>query len=162
MSTLQIQKSILLDASIERVWQAISDAKQFGSWFGAEWDGPFVTNTIMNGRIVPTQVDSEVARLQEPHRGKPFCITIDEIDPLKRFRFRWHPFAIDPSYDYSRDPMTSVVFELSPLDPQTLLTITESGFDQLPLARQASAFQANDGGWSHQTKLIEKYLMQTA
>jgi hypothetical protein len=39
-----------------------------------------------------------------------------------------------------------------------MLTIIESGFDRIPLARRAKAFAANEQGWEHQTKLIAKYL----
>ena len=158
MNTDQIQKRIVLKSSRERVWQAISDSARFGSWFGVEFEGPFAVGSQMSGRIVPTKVDPEVAKLQEPHTGKRFQIVIDAIEPMTRFAFRWHPFAIDPSYDYSREPMTLVTFELSEAPEGTLLTITESGFDQIPIERRAQAFQANDGGWAHQTKLIEKYL----
>lgn len=112
----------------------------------------------MSGRIVPTKVDPEVAKLQEPHTGKRFQILVETIEPMTRFAFRWHPFAIDPSYDYSREPMTLVTFELSEAPEGTLLTITESGFDKIPIERRAQAFNANDGGWTHQAKLIEKYL----
>jgi hypothetical protein len=41
-----------------------------------------------------------------------------------------------------------------------MLTITESGFDQVPLARRAEAFTSNEQGWEVQTRLIEKYLAQ--
>ncbi len=158
MNTDRIQKAIVLKASRERVWQAISDSACFGAWFGVEFDGPFIIGCRMSGRMVPTQVDPEVARLQEPHKGKPFQIWVECIEPMKQFAFRWHPFAIDPNYDYSQEPMTLVTFELSDAEGGTLLTITESGFDQIPIERRAQAFQSNDGGWAHQTKLIEKYL----
>ncbi len=157
-STDQIQKKILLRAPLAKVWAAISDAKRFGAWFGVEFDGPFVAGAQMRGQIVPTQVDPEVAKLQEPHRGKPFHCTIERIEPMKLFSFRWRPFAIDPNHDYSQEPMTLVAFELREAPGGTELTITESGFDGIPLERRAQAFEANDGGWSHQSKLIEKYL----
>ena len=38
------------------------------------------------------------------------------------------------------------------------LTVTECGFDQIPLERRAKVFAANDGGWSHQMSLISKFL----
>jgi len=41
-----------------------------------------------------------------------------------------------------------------------MLTVTESGFDQIPLARRAKAFAANEGGWTMVIKLIEEYLVQ--
>ena len=43
-------------------------------------------------------------------------------------------------------PTTLVVFELQEVKGGTLLTVTESGFDRIPLARRAQAFTANDGG----------------
>ncbi|MBK6691862.1 MAG: SRPBCC family protein [Myxococcales bacterium] len=154
----RIEKSIFLRAPPSRVWRAVSDASAFGAWFGVVFDGPFVAGAPMRGRIVPTTVDAEVAKLQEPHAGKPFDITVDRIEPERLFSFRWHPFAIDAAVDYSSEPTTLVTFELSPEGGGTRLTITETGFHGVPLARRAAAFHANDGGWAHQSKLIEKYL----
>jgi len=157
-NTDRIQKKIILRASLERVWLAISDAKRFGAWFGVEFDGPFAAGAKMLGHIVPTQVDPEVAKLQEPHRGAAFECVIERIEPMKLFSFRWHPFAIDRNHDYSQEPMTLVAFELREVSGGTELKITESGFDSIPLARRADAFKANDDGWAHQSTLIEKYL----
>lgn len=156
--TDRIEKRILLRAPRARVWNAISDAREFGAWFGIEFECPFVAGTRLTGRIVPTRVDAEVARLQAPHTGKPAVFFIERVEPMSLFAFRWHPFAIDPNTDYSKEPTTLVVFELQEQPGGILLTITESGFDRIPLARRAAAFQANDGGWSHQVRLIEKYL----
>ena len=158
MEPSRIEKKIVLKATRERVWQAISDSAQFGTWFGVEFDGPFVAGSWMSGRTVATKVDPEVAKLQEPHRGKQFKIFVERIEPMERFSFRWHPYAIDPTIDYSKEPTTLVTFALAQADDGILLTITESGFEQIPAARRKQAFEANDGGWTHQTRLIEKYL----
>jgi uncharacterized protein YndB with AHSA1/START domain len=157
-STDRIEKRILLRAPHERVWNAISDSKQFGTWFGVEFDGPFVAGARMKGRIVPTKVDPEVAKAQQPYTGLAFECTVERIEPMRLFSFRWHPFAIDPKVDYSKEPTTLVVFELEEVAGGTQLTITESGFDRVPLERRAKAFASNDEGWTAQTKLIEKYL----
>jgi len=77
---------------------------------------------------------------------------------MRRRSFRWHPYAVDPGVDYSREPTTLIVFELQEDAGGTLLSICESGFDHIPLARPAKAFAASDGGWTVQTRLIEKYL----
>ncbi len=158
MSTDRIEKRIFLRATPERVWEAVSDAQQFGTWFGVAFDGPFAEGVRLTGRIVPTAVDAEVAKLQEPHAGKPFEFSVDRIDAPSRISFRWHPFAVEPGVDYSQEPTTLIEFVLEESDGGTLLTISESGFDQIPLARRATAFAANDGGWTMQAKLIEKYL----
>ena len=156
--TDRIQKKIVLRAPRERVWRAVSDSKEFGTWFGVDFEGPFVAGSNVKGRIVPTQVDAEVAKSQEPYAGRAFDFTVDRIEPMRLFSFRWHPFAIDPSVDYSAEPTTLVVFELAEVSGGTELTITESGFDRIPLERRAKAFSMNAEGWTAQAKLIEKYL----
>ena len=162
LHTDRIEKKMLLRATRERVWKAISEADQFGAWFGVAFDGPFEKGARLTGRIVPTTVDSDIARLQEPHAGKSFEFSVDQIEPMRRISFRWHPFAIEPGVDYSKEPTTLIVFELHAAAGGTLLTISESGFDQIPLSRRAAAFNANDGGWAMQTTLIAKYLATQA
>lgn len=154
----RIEKHIVLRAPRERVWRAISEAKRFGLWFGVEFDGEFVAGTRIAGRIVPTKVDPEVAALQEPYTGWPLDIHVERIEPMRLFSFRWHPSAVDRDTDYSAEPMTLVEFRLEDAPEGTRLTITESGFDRIPLERRAKAFTGNEGGWTHQCKLIEKYL----
>jgi uncharacterized protein YndB with AHSA1/START domain len=161
-TTDRIEKKILLRAPHERVWRAISDAREFGHWFGVDFDAAFVAGARLTGRIAPTRVDAEVAKSQQPYAGKPFEIVIDRIEPMRLFSFRWHPFAIDPAADYSKEPTTLVVFELQEVAGGTMLTITESGFDRIPLERRAKAFAANDSGWQAQTRLIEKYMAQAS
>jgi uncharacterized protein YndB with AHSA1/START domain len=157
-TTDRIQKTTLLRAPRERVWRAISDAKQFGSWFGVEFDAPFVAGTRVTGRIVPTSVDAEIAKSQEPYRGRPFDFTIERIEPMRLFSFRWHPFAVDPNVDYSKEPTTLVELVLEEVAEGTKLIITESGFDLVPLERRGKAFTMNEQGWAAQAELIAKYL----
>jgi uncharacterized protein YndB with AHSA1/START domain len=159
-STDRIEKSIFLRAPQERVWQAISDAEQFGSWFGMDLDGNFTPGVQMTGRIKPTKVDAAVAQMQEKYTGTPVAFFVEQIQPMNLFSFRWHPFAIDSTIDYSNEPMTLVTFILEPVDGGTMLKVVESGFDSIPIGRRADAFEANDEGWAMQLQLIEKYLLQ--
>jgi uncharacterized protein YndB with AHSA1/START domain len=157
MNTDCIEKKILLRAPLERIWKALSDSTEFGTWFGVRFDGPFLPGTRLRGVITPTAVDPEVAKHQKPHEGTPFEIIVERLEPERLFSFRWHPYAVDGS-DYSAEPMTLVVFSLEEAADGILLTVTESGFDQIPLERRAKAFSANDGGWGMQVKLIERYV----
>lgn len=161
-STDRIEKQILLQASRERVWQAVSDSRRFGTWFGVDFDGPFVEGEKLTGRIVPTKVDEEVAAMQKPYEGTPFEWRVEKIEPMRRIAFGWHPFGMDKNVDYASEPMTLVAFELHDAPDGILLTVTESGFDKLPVERRARAFAANEGGWTHQMRLIEKYLASPA
>jgi uncharacterized protein YndB with AHSA1/START domain len=156
--TDRIQKRAILRAPIERVWRAISDSREFGSWFGVAFDGPFVAGQPLKGTVVPTKADPEVAKTQEPYAGATFEITVDRIEPARFFSFRWHPFAVDRTIDYAAETMTLVTFELEAVAEGTQLTITESGFDGVTPARRARAFEMNDQGWSAQVGLLRKYV----
>jgi uncharacterized protein YndB with AHSA1/START domain len=120
----RIEKRVTLEAPLARVWRAVSDAREFGSWFGVAFDGPFVAGRELTGKIVPTTADPEVAKLQKPHEGKPFAFVVERIEPMRRISFRWHPFAIEPGKDYSKEPMTLVVFTLAEVAGGTELVVT--------------------------------------
>jgi uncharacterized protein YndB with AHSA1/START domain len=160
--TDRIEKKVMLKAPRARVWRAISDSREFGSWFGVKLDGPFVPGARATGTIVPTTADAEVAKTQKSYEGKKFDFTVDRVEPERLFSLRWHPFAVDPEVDYSKEPTTLVVFTLEEVPGGTLLTVTETGFDRVPLERRAKAFAMNEQGWAAQMKLIEKYLAHAA
>ena len=160
--TDRIEKNVVLKAPLSRVWAAISRAEEFGAWFGVDFDGPFVEGKTVTGKIAPTKVDPEIAKMQEPHAGTPFTFEIATIEPMKRLAFKWHPFAIEKGRDYSKETPTLVTFSLEEASGGTKLTIVESGFDEIPLERRAKAFAANEGGWEAQTSLVRKWLEQNA
>jgi uncharacterized protein YndB with AHSA1/START domain len=161
MSTDRIEKKILLKARLARVWRALSDSNEFGTWFGMKFNGPFTPGASMRGVIVPTKVNAEVASAQKKYEGIACEIRIEQMEPERLFSFRWHPGAVDRNIDYSREPTTLVVFTLEEEKDGVLLTLTESGFDQIPLERRAKTFAGNEQGWTIQMTLIEAYLAQT-
>lgn len=162
MSTDRIEKKILLRAPRKRIWRALSDSTEFGTWFGVKFEGPFTPGARVRGTIVGTKVDADVAKAQKEYAGIPFDIIIDRIEPERLFSFRWHPNAVERAVDYSHEPTTLIVFTLEEVANGVMLTVTESGFDQIPLARRAKAFEANEQGWGMVVKLIEKHLAQAA
>jgi uncharacterized protein YndB with AHSA1/START domain len=148
--TDRIEKRVLLRAPRARVWRALSNAEEFGSWFGVNFkSASFVAGTAVRGNI--TYPGYEHMTME---------IVIDRIQPQRLFSYRWHPYAVDPKVDYSKEPMTLVVFELQDAPEGTLLTVVESGFDGIPLARRAEALRMNEGGWAQQMKNIENYVAQ--
>ncbi len=159
--TDRIQKHVTLRAPRARVWRALTDSKEFGSWFGMKLDAPFTAGATMRGTIMPTTVDPEVAKMQKDYEGFPFDIVVETIEPERLFSFRWHPHAVDRAKDYTREPTTLVTFALAEVPGGVLLTVTESGFDRIPIERRAKAFSANEGGWAIQMELVGKYIEQT-
>jgi uncharacterized protein YndB with AHSA1/START domain len=145
-TTDAIHKQLVLKAPPSRVWQAISNAEQFGTWFGAKLHGEIVAGHTVEGTV--------------SYQGKQVTMTlqIDRVEHERVVAFRWHPFAVDPAIDYTREPTTLVELAIAPAPGGTLLTVTESGFDQIPEARRARAFEMNSGGWAQQLDNIARYV----
>jgi len=149
MSTDRIEKRVLLRAPLTRVWGALADARAFGEWFGVKLNGSFAPGARLSGKVA-----------HEGYENVPFEITIERMEPERLFSWRWHPHAVDPQVDYSGEPTTLVVFELEATAEGTMLTVVESGFDGIPLARRLEAYRGNDQGWAVQMKAIEGYVGQ--
>ena len=158
MNTDRIEKQIFLRAPRQRVWRALSDSTEFGTWFGMRFDGPFVPGKHLRGVLTPTQVNPEVGKMQKSHEGLVFEITVEQMEPERLFSFRWHPFAIDRNVDYSTEPTTLIEFTLEDADGGILLKVSESGFDRIPLERRLKAFAANEQGWAIMVQVIGEYV----
>lgn len=142
----RIEKQTILKATPARVWRALSDAREFGTWFGVKLDDELVPGKPVRGTI--------------HYQGKAlaFLFHVERMEPEKLFSFRWHPYGIDPDHDYSGEPMTLVELAIAPVPEGTRLTITESGFAQIPEARRAKAFEMNSGGWAAQLDNIARHV----
>jgi len=145
--TDRIEKTVTLRAPRSRVWRAIASAEEFGAWFGVKLDGAFAEGATVRGKI--THPGYEHLTLE---------MLVETVEPERYFAFRWHPYAIDAGVDYSKEPMTLVEFRLDEANSGTVLTIVESGFERVPVARRAEAFRMNDGGWTEQAKNIERHV----
>jgi uncharacterized protein YndB with AHSA1/START domain len=159
----KIVRSVLLHAPLPRVWRAVADSAELGTWFGARFEGPFVAGTTVHATIVPTAVDPAVAEQQKPYEGIRFAVEVERLEPERRLAFRWDPGPPDPagadrSAASGSRPTTLVDFTLEPRAEGVLLTVTESGFEALPPAERAQALASNAEGWTHQMRLVERYL----
>ena len=146
-STDRIEKTILLRAPRSRVWQAVANAEEFGTWFLMKLAGPFVAGKPVRGEIT-----------HPAHAGFQFEIWVERIEAEHLFSYRWHPYAIDRAADYSKEPTTLVEFRLEDAPGGTRLSIVESGFDKLPPERRETSLRMNDQGWSEQIKNVERYV----
>lgn len=158
MSPDRIEREVLLKAPLDRVWRAISDADEFGQWFGVRFDGPFVPGVSVIGTITPTVVDEDVAEAQQPYAGQADTWQIVAVEPPRRLAFRWHPYGVEAGVDAADRPTTVVEFTLEDTPDGVRLRIVESGFEAIPVERRQSAFEDNSEGWSAQTELVRKYL----
>jgi uncharacterized protein YndB with AHSA1/START domain len=145
----RIEKRIELKAPISRVWRALTDHQEFGAWFRVKLDGPFVPGEVARGHIT-----------YPGYEHLKWEVVVQKMEPERLFSFTWHPYAIDPEVDYSKEPSTLVEFRLEEIADGTLLVLTETGFDRIPAGRRPEAFRRNDGGWSEQMKNIDAHVAQ--
>lgn len=143
-----IERSIHLKASRARVWRALSNAEEFGRWFGANLAGQhFAPGARASGPL--TIAGYEHVTLD---------LIIERMEPERLLSYRWHPHAVDSAVDYSGEPRTLVAFTLEEVDGGTRLTVRESGFDAVPPHRRDLAVRMNTRGWEGQLRSIERHV----
>jgi uncharacterized protein YndB with AHSA1/START domain len=167
-STDRIEKTVHLKAPVSRVWRAVAEPAEFGRWFGVQLVGRFAPGEEVRGRfgaMPPPEVFDDLARkvglepapVKTPAPDAVFC-TVERVEPETYLSFRWIPFGIDASIDPAKEPTTLVELRLEPEAGGTKLTITESGFDRVPLHRRLRAFRMNDHGWTAQAENVKKHV----
>jgi len=150
-STDRIERKVLIKGTVARVWRALSDAAEFGNWFGVDFKGKsFVPGKQVQGKI--TYPGYEHLTME---------VWVEKMVPERLLSWRWHPAAIDPAVDYSQEPTTLVVFELEEVDGGTMLSVVESGLDKIPLNRRADVYRLNSSGWDAQMENIKKHVAKT-
>ena len=147
----KIEKRIELKAPVSRVWRALTDYREFGDWFRVKLERPFVAGQESRGNITYPGYEHVV-----------WTAVVQKMDPERLFSFTWHPYAVDPNVNYSKETPTLVEFRLEKAGSGTLLVLTESGFDNIPVERRSEAFRRNDGGWTEQMKNIEAHVTQAS
>jgi len=166
--TDRIEKRVILRAPLARVWKAIGDSGEFGRWFGAKLDGPFVPGARLRGTFAEQPPADVVIEFQKklglqpsaiklPAPNEVFC-TVERVEPNRLLSFRWIPYGIDAEIDPANEPTTLVELRLEETAGGTLLTIVESGFDKVPAHRRARAFLMNDEGWTQQANNLQKHV----
>jgi len=148
-ATDRIERSVVLKAPRERVWRALANAEEFGTWFGVNLKGQtFSPGEVARGPIAIIGYEHIVWEAR-----------IERIEPPKLLSFRWHPYAVDPKVDYTKEEPTLVTFTLSDAPGNTTrLTVVESGFDKVPPERRLEAFRMNGQGWSIQMDNIARHV----
>ena len=87
-STDRIQKQVHLRAPPARVWQALTDAQEFGAWFRVKLETGFAVGQRAQGRIT-----------YPGYEHLKFEATVERMEAERLFALRWHPAAVDPNVD---------------------------------------------------------------
>ena len=134
MSSLSIDREILIEAPVDVVWRTITEPDQITQWFADRVD--LVIEPGAHGYM------------EFGDQGGP--VVVETVDPPVHFSFRWnHPRDKEPAAGNSM----LVEFTLTPEgDERTRLRVTESGhelldWDDAEKERYASEHQEGWGGF---------------
>ena len=146
----RIDRTIEIDAPPDRVWRALTNAEELSAWFQVK----------IEGEIAPG-IDVWMTSVHPGHAGQRFLVRFTEMTAPRRFVWEWHPGEVDPAVDYSREPRTTVTFTLEPSDRGTRLSVSETGFDEIALARRAKVYKDNSQGWAEVLVWLQTYVEKT-
>ncbi len=142
MENDRIKREIVVAASPERVWAALTEPNQMVGWLGSHVE----IDLRPGGEAV------FVWEGYDPSRGR-----IEVVEPPRCFAFRWQATGSDPSLPVEATPNTLVEFTLEPISEGTRLTLVESGFADLP----PDARRDNEEGWDEELHHFLAYLSAT-
>lgn len=150
-TTDAVERSIVINAPRERVWRALTDTQEFGTWFGSRLQGQtFAAGQRVHGPIT-----------HAGYEHVQFDVVVERIEPQTVLAYRWHPYPVDPAVDYNAETPTLVTFTLKDVPGgSTLVTVVESGFDAVPPERRLEAFRMNDRGWAAQLENLSRHVLQ--
>lgn len=143
-----IVKIVEIKAPISRVWQALTDYRQFGEWFRVDLNEPFAPGSRSTGLTT-----------YPGYEGHEWLAVIETMEPETLFSFHWNHEDIEPGQPLAQQPTTRVAFQLEDLGDATRLTITESGFAALPESKRIEAIRLNTQGWDIQAQHITDHVL---
>ena len=138
--TAEIKKSIVIDATPEVIFKAITDPNELTHWFPDQ----AILEPKVGGKMKFSffKTDSEYRQMDYFPEG-----IITEFIPNKKISYTWQ----EPNI--SNFPKTVVTWELEQIDDnKTRLNLLHSGF------RPDETAKKHDQGWSHFLNELKKYL----
>ena len=151
-STDRVERSMHIKAPRSKVWGALTQAEEFGKWFGTNLEG----QTFSPGKQVLGKITSR------GHENMSFDAIVERMEPESLMSYRWHPYAVSQDRDYSTEERTLVTFTLKDVDGGTLVTVVEVGFDKIPQDRRFTALRMHTMGWGAQLNNVAKHVEQHA
>ena len=140
-----IEREVVIDAPVDRVWQLVTEAEHLGRWFGdagAEVD-------LRPGGAMELRWNE-----YGTSRGR-----IEAVEAPRLFAFRWAPFKDPAGVDPTDGNSTRVEFTLNEEGQRTRLRVVESGFETLATseAQRRKNLDGNTEGWRMELGELQEY-----
>jgi uncharacterized protein YndB with AHSA1/START domain len=136
----RIERTVQIAHPPEKVWAALTTAEGLSAWFGNE-----AAIDLRPGGA---------ARMRWTEEGFTAEMRVERVEEPTVFGFTWPIYGL-PADDPRR---TYVEFTLEPAGAGTRLTVTETGFAQLPEDVYRKAYDGNTEGWAKELGELVAYL----
>lgn len=138
-----IKREIIINATKERIYEAIANPEQVILWFPETLEGDYQVG------------QRPIFGFGEHGKNQVYIV---EAKPYEYFAYRWVPGANHFLGDVLTVPNTLVEFRIDEAGGESCkVTLTESGFSKLPTEIMESAFNQNSGGWDFMLGRLTKY-----
>jgi len=138
-----IQREIIIKATKERIYDAIANPEQVVMWFPETLEGNYKVG------------EQSIFGFGEHGRNQVYIV---DARPHEYFAYRWVPGANHFLGDVLSVPNTLVEFRIQEeSEGLCKVTLTESGFEELPIEIKEEAFKQNTGGWDFMLGRLVKY-----
>jgi uncharacterized protein YndB with AHSA1/START domain len=138
----RIERIVEITHPADKVWAALTTAEGLNGWFGHK-----STIDLRPGGLARMSWEGD----EGVHTAD---MVVKVVEPTSRFAYTWRIMGL-PDDDPRR---TFVDFTLVPVDGGTRLSVSESGFAQVPDDVFTSAYEGNTGGWTHELGELVAYL----
>jgi uncharacterized protein YndB with AHSA1/START domain len=131
----QIEREVVINAPVQRVWTLITEPEHLGTWFGDA------------GAEIDLRPGGELTMSWEEH-GTVHA-RIERVEPERLFSYRWAPFQDPGGVEPAEGNSTLVEFTLATEGEATRLRVVESGFHSLEASDdlRRELHEGNVEGW---------------
>ena len=140
MEPIAVERSVWIEAPIERAWKAVTEAEQLGAWYAPSfrWEIPALD---VGTRVKFYNSESEI-----------LLATIEVIDPMRQFSLRWDPMA-----DYGAVELVTT-FWLAEENGGTRVTIHETGYEAVLEDERQQWLDSTGHGYGMSMENLKAYL----
>ena len=146
MSHDWIEREILIEASLERVWAVLTEAQHVAGWFG-------------DSAEIDLRPGGKAAFGWKEH-GRHLAV-VERVDEPNFLSYRW---ARGTDVEPADGASTVVEFTLTEITAGTLLRVIETGFAGLhgTAEEQDKAVEENTEGWTSELAELKEYAERPA
>ena len=137
----QIERTVMVSASLEQVWEALTTEEGMKAWFG----DIAIMDVRPGGKALFGWSDD----------GQSFDAVIETVEPYTRFAFRW---AANADTTVEEGPATLVEFVMDSEEDGTRITVIESGFASFPDDVREWHYDENTKGWKSELDQLVLHL----